>query len=87
MYVGLKCTHHNILHPPLSACIGSVSWWYWVLLTVSALISLTSLALWIALGVYVSMNGENYHDSTTTEILRMINSMSLGKFCVCFRLC
>ena len=61
---------------------GSVSWWYWVLLIASAVISLTSLALWIALGVYVRMNGESYHDSTTPEMTCMINSMSLCKFYV-----
>ena len=32
---------------------GSVSWWYWLLVAVSAVVSLTSLALWIAFGVYV----------------------------------
>ena len=36
---------------------GSVSWWYWLLVAVSAVVSLTSLALWIALAVYVSNNG------------------------------
>ena len=36
---------------------GSVSWWYWLLVAVSAVVSLTSLALWIAFGVYVSNNG------------------------------
>ena len=79
LVIRLKYAHHHVLHPPLFA--GNVSWWYWVLLIASAVISLTSLALWIALGVYVSMNGESYHDSTT---LCMINSMSL---CFCFRLC
>ena len=64
LVIRLKCAHHHVLHPSLSA--GSVSWWYWVLLIASAVISLTSLALWITLGVYVSMNGESYHDSTTT---------------------
>ena len=62
LVIRLKCAHHRT--PPLSA--GSVIWWYWVLLIASAVISLTSLALWIALGVYVSMNGESYHDSATT---------------------
>ena len=64
LVIRLKCAHRHVLHPSLSA--GSVSWWYWVLLIASAVISLISLALWIALGVYVSMNGESYHDSTTT---------------------
>ena len=36
---------------------GSVSWWYWLLVAVSAVVSLTTLALWIAFGVYVSNNG------------------------------
>ena len=36
---------------------GSVRWWYWLLVAVSAVVSLTSLALWIAFGVYVSNNG------------------------------
>ena len=66
--------------PPLSA--GSVSWWYWVLLIASAVISLTSLALWIALGVYVSMNGEIYHDSITAEMICAVNSMPLCTFYV-----
>ena len=77
LVIRLKCAHHHILSTSLSA--GSVSWWYWVLLTVSAVLSLTSLALWIALGVYVSMNGESYHDSTTPEMMCMINSMSFCK--------
>ena len=38
-------------------CTGSVRWWYWLLVAVSAVVSLTSLALWIALAVYVSNNG------------------------------
>ena len=37
---------------------GSVSWWYWLLVAVSAVVSFTSLALWIALAVYVSNNGQ-----------------------------
>ena len=74
----LKCVHHHVLHPPISA--GSVSWWYWVLLISSAVISLTSLALWIALGVYVSMNGESYHDSTTTEMMCTTNRIIFNAF-------
>ena len=69
----LKCTHHHVLHSPLS--VGSVNWWYWILLIASAVISLTSLALWIALGVYVSMNGESYHHLTIAEILRTMNNI------------
>ena len=51
------------------------------MLIASSVISLTSLTLWIALGVYVSMNGESYHDSTTTKMMCMISSMSICKFC------
>ena len=72
--IRLKCAHH---HHVLSIflCRG----WYWVLLIASAVLS---LVLWIALGVYVSMNGESYHDSTTAEMMCTINSMSLCKFYV-----
>ena len=45
-------------------CTGSVSWWYWLLVAVSAVVSLTSLAPWIALGVYVSNNGTFSHYCT-----------------------
>ena len=60
---------------------GSVSWWYWLLVAVSAVVSLTSLALWIAFGVYVSNNGMVYYlnSNQCTQFMCSCNISSLCK--------
>jgi hypothetical protein len=71
-----------------------VQWWFWVLVAASGIVTLTSLALWIALGVVVGMNefpkGGFYDDDaykrlpdSTCERLAP-NSLKNGLVVACF---
>ena len=64
-------------------CTGSVSWWYWLLVAVSAVVSLTSLALWIAFGVYVSNNGMVYY-LNSDQCTQFLGSCNISSLCKAF---